>query len=94
MRDLTKEYPHLFVVRSLTKFYALPGLRLGFGAASPDLADKLNQGKDVWNVNVLAQQAGIAVLRDRDYQKRSREELAEWSSSFISSLLMCRGYVR
>ncbi|MDY4697622.1 threonine-phosphate decarboxylase CobD [Selenomonas montiformis] len=91
VRDLTKEYPHLFVVRSLTKFYALPGLRLGFGAASPDLADKLNQGKDVWNVNVLAQQAGIAVLRDRDYQKRSREELAEWSSSFYQQLADVQG---
>ena len=77
MRDLVAEYPRLFVVQSLTKFYALPGLRLGFGVAQEELAKRLNAGKDVWNVNLLAQKAGVAALADTEYQQQSRQQLIE-----------------
>lgn len=71
-RHLTKEYPHLFVVQSMTKFFALPGLRLGFGIAEPNLCRRLENGKDVWNVNLLAQAAGVAALSDTAYQEAAR----------------------
>ena len=45
--------PNLFLVRSLTKFFAVPGLRLGFGIGSPALLQAMEAAKDVWNVNVL-----------------------------------------
>ena len=77
VRDLVAEYPRLFVVQSLTKFYALPGLRLGFGVAEENLAARLNAGKDVWNVNLLAQRAGVAALMDTEYQQKSRQQLIE-----------------
>ncbi len=77
VRDLVAEYPRLFVVQSLTKFYALPGLRLGFGVAQEELAKRLNAGKDVWNVNLLAQKAGVAALADTEYQQQSRQQLIE-----------------
>ena len=64
---------NLFVIRSLTKFYALPGLRLGFGVTSPLRRGLMEGHKDVWNVNVLAQYAGVAGLRDRAYQQASRQ---------------------
>lgn len=64
---------NLFVIRSLTKFYALPGLRLGFGVTSPLRRGLMEGHKDVWNVNVLAQYAGVAGLRDRVYQQASRQ---------------------
>ena len=73
VRDLTRQYKHLLVVRSLTKFYAMPGLRLGFASAHPDLVKRLEQGKDVWNVNNLAQAAGVAALGLKEYHKKSRE---------------------
>ena len=72
MRHLTKRYPYLFVVQSMTKFFALPGLRLGFGIAEPKLCRRLEDGKDVWNVNFLAQMAGIAALSDKEYQEAAR----------------------
>lgn len=86
VRDMVAEYPQLFVVQSLTKFYALPGLRLGFGVAEPQLAARLNAGKDVWNVNSLAQRAGVAALQDIDYQQRSRAELAHLSAVLAREL--------
>lgn len=73
VRDLTSQYQHLLVVRSLTKFYAMPGLRLGFASANPELVRQLERGKDVWNVNSLAQAAGVAALGLKEYHRNSRE---------------------
>ena len=86
VRDLVEEYPNLFVIQSLTKFYALPGLRLGFGVACPMLAKKLNAGKDVWNVNLLAQKAGVAALNDKEYQQHSRKFIAEERQRFFERI--------
>lgn len=91
VRDLVAEYPRLFVVQSLTKFFALPGLRLGFGVACEELAKRLDAGKDVWNVNLLAQKAGAAVLRDREYQKKSRAFIAAEAQHFYQRLAQYPG---
>lgn len=71
-RPLLKAYPNLFILHSLTKFYALPGLRLGFAMANPDLTTQLHLGKDPWNVNSLAQAAGVAAVNDLDFREQSR----------------------
>lgn len=77
MRHLVEQYPRLLVVQSMTKFYAIPGLRLGFGVADAKLRRRMEQGKDVWNVNLLAQYAGLAALSDLGHAKRSRRWLLE-----------------
>lgn len=64
-------YDNLFLLQSLTKIYAIPGLRLGFAATTPQLANQLNLAKDPWNVNLLAQKAGVAALQQVDYLKKS-----------------------
>lgn len=71
--DQAGDRDNLFVIRSMTKFYALPGLRLGFGVTSPLRRGLMEGHKDGWNVNVLAQYAGVAGLRDRAYQQASRQ---------------------
>lgn len=77
MRHLVKSYDNLIVLHSLTKFYAIPGLRLGFAIAPTKLIRQLERGKDPWNVNTLAQAAGCAALGDRKYQAHSRTVVAE-----------------
>ena len=72
VRQLVARYPNLGVLQSLTKFYAIPGIRLGFGLFSPEASARMEQGKDPWNVNLLAQKAGVAALHDRDYQQQAR----------------------
>ncbi len=63
--------PYLIVLRSLTKFYALAGLRLGYGIFPHAVADKIKRQKEPWTVNSLAQAAGSAAIRDAAYQLRS-----------------------
>jgi threonine-phosphate decarboxylase len=72
-RPLLSEYHNLIIIHSLTKFYAIPGLRLGFALTNAQLADELQLSKDPWNVNSLAQVAGVAALHDKEYQRSSRE---------------------
>ena len=75
VRPLVGTYDNLIVVQSLTKFFAIPGLRLGFAVTAPRLAEKLEAAKDPWNTNLLAQAAGVAALGDGEYQKKTLEWL-------------------
>lgn len=67
--DLVQEHDNLFVLYSLTKFFAIPGLRLGLGLGHPKMIQGINQARDPWNVNCFAQLAGIASLTDEDYAR-------------------------
>ena len=69
--DLAAEYDNLLVISSLTKAFAIPGLRLGYGVAAGELVKELEFNKDTWNVNSLAQAAGIAALGDDGYKART-----------------------
>ena len=73
--ELTKTFVNLIVVRSLTKCCAIPGLRLGFVITSEVLADQIKQFQQPWSVNVLAQEAGIFLLKsgiDLDVKRISK----------------------
>lgn len=62
---------NVIIVRSLTKFYAIPGLRLGFAVASPETVRQIKSQMIPWSVNVLAQKAALALLSDEEYARRS-----------------------
>ncbi len=65
------------LVRSLTKDYALAGLRLGYVVAHPDLIASLRRVRIPWSVNALAQVAGCAALRSGAFLAESRQRLLE-----------------
>ncbi|MBC8414583.1 MAG: threonine-phosphate decarboxylase [Nitrospira sp.] len=66
-----RDNPYLIVLRSLTKFYALAGLRAGYAVFHADLADRVTAMKEPWTVNSLAQRASLAALADSEYAERS-----------------------
>ncbi|MDZ7964857.1 MAG: threonine-phosphate decarboxylase CobD [Nostoc sp. DedSLP03] len=68
---VVQEYPNLVVLRSLTKFYSLPGLRLGYAIAHPDCLAKWQLWRDPWPVNTLAAAAAIAALQDTEFQQQT-----------------------
>jgi threonine-phosphate decarboxylase len=61
------------VLRSLTKFHALPGLRIGAVVLPKWLAEELQPCREPWQVNVLAEAAALEALRDRYHQQQTRE---------------------
>ena len=65
-------FPHLLILRSFTKFFGIPGMRLGCLLAAPALITRLAAVQEPWSVNTLAQAMGRACLRDLDYMARSR----------------------
>jgi histidinol-phosphate aminotransferase len=64
---LLDAYPNLVVVRTLSKAYALAGLRVGYALADPSVIGLLDRVRDSYNVNRLSQAAAIAALGDQDY---------------------------
>ncbi|MGF1937996.1 MAG: threonine-phosphate decarboxylase CobD [Nostoc sp. ChiQUE02] len=68
---VVQEYANLVVLRSLTKFYTLPGLRLGYAIAHPDCLAKWQLWRDPWPVNTLAAAAAIAALQDTEFQQQT-----------------------
>jgi cobyric acid synthase CobQ/L-threonine-O-3-phosphate decarboxylase len=69
------ERPNILVLRSMTKFYAIPGLRLGYALAPEPLAARIRDCLPPWSVGVLAQAVGQAVLEDETYVQKTREEV-------------------
>jgi len=70
-RSLVGRYHGITVLHSLTKFLAVPGLRLGFLLGQPALVQQLEKMRDPWNVNVMAQAAGVAGLQDLAYRQET-----------------------
>ena len=70
-------YPQLIVVRSLTKFYAIAGLRVGFAVTHPDRRQQWQRWRDPWSVNGLATAASVAALKDIAFQERSMQWLPQ-----------------
>ncbi len=65
--DDVQNNPYLIVLRSMTKFYALTGLRIGYGVFHQNLIQKIKEFKEPWTVNNLAQKAAIIALEDSVY---------------------------
>jgi L-threonine-O-3-phosphate decarboxylase len=85
------QYPNLVILRSLTKFYSLPGLRLGYCIAHPDRLKLWQSWRDPWPVNTLAAAAAIAVLPDTEFQQRTWDWLSEARSQLFDGLLQIPG---
>ncbi len=72
MVEYVNKYNNLFVLRSLTKFFGLAGVRIGFGIASPDLVTIMKNVKMPWSVNSLAMFAAAEAVKDTDFIEKSR----------------------
>lgn len=68
---LADEYSNLVVLRTFSKAYGLPSLRLGWAYASQEVIDILNRVRGPFNVNGLAQAAGLAALEDQEFISNS-----------------------
>lgn len=68
-----KTYKCIFIIRALTKFFALPGIRFGYGISRDiPLLDKIRLKQNPWNINCFAEIAAKYVLKDTQYIDKSR----------------------
>ena len=71
------ELPNVLVLRSMTKFYAIPGIRLGYLIAPAELAQKIRDDLPPWSVGSLAQAVGVALLEETAYAAQTRHCVAQ-----------------
>lgn len=78
----------VFVLRSMTKAFAVPGLRLGFGFGDPDLVDRCERCRAPWSVNAFAESFALAALRQypalEESRRRVRDERRRLASGLVS----------
>lgn len=74
---LRRRYPNLVVLRTFSKVHGLAGLRLGYGIARPEVVEFVDRVRAPFNVNLVAQAAGVAALSDAEHVERSRALVRE-----------------
>ena len=88
LRDMGE---NLVILRSMTKDYALTGLRLGYAVAAPGVVVQLAARQPDWSVNSLAQAAGVVALSDADYLPQARAAVA-MAKDYLTGELTALGY--
>lgn len=74
---LTESYNNLIILRGISKFFAAPGLRLGYAVTGDaDLLKAINTRKNPWTINSLAEAAGTLMFTDTDYIEQTRSLIA------------------
>lgn len=77
---------NLIVMRSMTKIYAIPGLRIGYAVASPAMVARLRRCQQPWTVTTAAEVAALASVDDDEYLQRTIELIAAESARVTDRL--------
>lgn len=86
---LAPEMEYLLVMRSLTKSFGVPGLRLGFGVANSQFAEIMDRARIPWSISSIASAAGVYLLDNAGYLEDSRNLIGkerEWLTAALSNL--------
>jgi len=76
--DLTKYYKNLIVIRSLTKFLGIAGLRIGYAVANSDRLSEWEEIRDPWPVNTLAINTTNLIMKDSKMHKKRLKKIHKW----------------
>lgn len=86
-----KKYDNLFVIRSVTKFYGMPGIRFGYGIAAESLIEKLQVVRQPWSINGLAGFATLAAFKDVEFIQNTKQTIAKERTTFSKMLSAIEG---
>jgi threonine-phosphate decarboxylase len=82
----------IFVLRSLTKSFSIPGIRVGYGVTNPAFAQELNAIRLPWNLNSIAEALTVALLEDSEsYLEASRAKIATQRRWLVQELAKISG---
>lgn len=91
VRDEIKKRENLIVIKSLTKFFGIPGLRLGYLVSNPNIVDKISYYKEPWSVNVFAQKAGVACFKDSRFRLKTKNFIDRERTYMLDKLGKLKG---
>jgi histidinol-phosphate aminotransferase len=86
LAELRAGRSNLLLLRTFAKVYGLAGLRLGYAFGHAEVVGYLDRARPTFNVNALAQAAGLAALEDEEHLQRSREHAARCRTLFEREL--------
>jgi len=84
--ELVKKSQNVLMTRTFSKLYGLAALRLGWGYACPEMASILDRIRDPFNVPSPTQVAGIAALKDSDFEEKAKAHNATWRAYLTEEL--------
>lgn len=84
--ELVKRHENVVVTRTLSKSYALAGMRLGLAIARPEIIAALDKIRDHYNLDRLAQAACVAALEDQEYFLKRRDQVVATREFFTTEL--------
>jgi len=87
-----KKYDNIFILRSLTKSFGLPGLRIGYACGSKEIIKILQKIKIPWSVNSLAQDAANVVIKNVSHIKKSNLIIKKELKYLENSISMLNGF--
>ena len=89
---LLARYPRLVIVRTLSKAYALAGIRVGYALAEPGIIGLLDRVRDSYNVNRLSQAAAVAALGDPEYYRGMVARVQATRDANLARFASARGW--
>lgn len=92
IKPLIEEFPNLLIIRTLSKFYGLPGLRLGFAFMGADLSSFLNYSTKYLGYNRITEEIGIAVLKASNYYQHIADLMAQDRALYMQELGQLDGF--
>ncbi len=93
-KKLLKSYKNLVIIKSATKFFAFPGIRIGYGFTTNDeLKEKIDRVSISWSINTLAKEALIAGFLDKEYIEESLEFVEREKDYLYNELIKIKGLI-
>ncbi|MGB4440319.1 MAG: threonine-phosphate decarboxylase CobD [Sedimentibacter sp.] len=85
--SLMKKYDNLIILKAFTKTYAIPGIRLGYCMSSNiEIINGLKSSGPPWNVSTIAQAAGVAALKEKEYVQKSVSYIYEQRNYLVDEM--------
>ena len=85
--NMVEKSKNLFIIRAVTKFFGIPGIRLGYGiSANRELLQKMYDEKEPWTINSFADSASDFIFKEEEYIRKSKEYFSEERVCMINEI--------
>lgn len=93
LRSYINDYPNLIILRSLTKMYSMPGVRLGYVLGNEKIIEQIKQFQPPWSINGIAQALGQIILNNQQFVQETKTKVAAARERLLLTLQESGYYV-